>query len=185
MSNYSDDAVLIERAQKGDLGALDGLVRKYEKRAYQYAYRLTSNSEEAADVVADAFVRVYVAIGNFKGNAAFTTWLHRIAYTTMIDLARSDQRMSAVEPSEIVRLIDDHGSNESAETAITDAVSTRALGAAVRALPPQQRDAVLLIYGEDMSHAQAATIMLCSEKTVSWHVHDAKKKLKFSLMTAG
>ena len=56
---------------------------------------------------------------------------------------------------------------------------------AVRDLPPQQRDAVLLVYAEDMSHAEAAALMDCSEKTVSWHVHEAKKKLKILLKAVG
>jgi len=53
-----------------------------------------------------------------------------------------------------------------------------------RALPDQQRDAVLLVYGEDLSHAEAAGIMGCREKTVSWHLHEAKKRLKIQLQTA-
>ena len=52
---------------------------------------------------------------------------------------------------------------------------------AVRALPPQQRDAVLLVYAQDMSHAEAGDIMGCSEKTVSWHLHEAKKRLRTKL----
>ena len=55
---YPDDTVLISRSQRGDRQAFDDLIRKHEKRAYQYAFRLTSNPGEAGDVVADAFVRV-------------------------------------------------------------------------------------------------------------------------------
>jgi RNA polymerase sigma-70 factor, ECF subfamily len=54
----------------------------------------------------------------------------------------------------------------------------------VRALPDQQRGAVLLVYGEGLSHAQAASVMACSEKTVSWHLHEARKRLKTQLQTA-
>jgi RNA polymerase sigma factor (sigma-70 family) len=55
----------------------------------------------------------------------------------------------------------------------------------VRALPPQQRDAVLLVYGEDRSHAEAAEILGCSESTVSGHLHTARKRLKERLVAAG
>jgi len=55
----------------------------------------------------------------------------------------------------------------------------------VRALPPQQRDAVLLVYGEDLSHAEAAEIMGCAESTVSGHLHTARKRLKQRLVAAG
>ena len=53
------------------------------------------------------------------------------------------------------------------------------------ALPNQQRDAVLLVYGEDMTHAEAANVMGCSEKTVSWHIHEAKKRLRILLEAVG
>ena len=54
----------------------------------------------------------------------------------------------------------------------------------VRALPPQQRDSVLLVYAQDLSHGEAADILGCSEKTISWHLHEARKKLKATLEAA-
>jgi RNA polymerase sigma-70 factor (ECF subfamily) len=62
-----------------------------------------------------------------------------------------------------------------------DAVAGQDLWRAVRSLPPQQRDAVLLVYAEDLSHAEAALILGCTEKTVSWHLHEARKRLKIIL----
>jgi RNA polymerase sigma-70 factor, ECF subfamily len=55
----------------------------------------------------------------------------------------------------------------------------------VRRLPPQQRDAVLLVYAEDLSHAEAATVMGCAERTVSWHLHAARKRLRARLQAVG
>ena len=91
MTQFADDLVLIERAQKADRDALDHLIRKYEKRAYQYAYRLTSNAEEASDVVGDAFVRIHSAMKNFKGNSAFTTWMYRILTNCFLDLRKRER----------------------------------------------------------------------------------------------
>ena len=62
---------------------------------------------------------------------------------------------------------------------------TEALWAAVRQLPDKQRDAVLLVYGEGLSHAAAAEAMAISETTVSWHIHEAKKRLKVLMRSAG
>ena len=59
------------------------------------------------------------------------------------------------------------------------------LWAAVRKLPDKQRDAVLLVYGEGLSHAAAADAMACAEATVSWHIHEAKKRLKVLMRSAG
>ena len=61
---------------------------------------------------------------------------------------------------------------------------TEELWTAVRALPDKQRDAVLLVYGEGLSHAAAGDVMACAEATVSWHIHEAKKRLK-ALLSAG
>ena len=66
-----------------------------------------------------------------------------------------------------------------------DGDATEALWAAVRQLPGKQRDAVLLVYGEGLSHAAAADAMAISETTVSWHIHEAKKRLKVLMRPAG
>lgn len=87
----NEDEVLIERARLGDRTAFDSLVRKYESRAYQYAFRLTRDQEAAADVVSDAFVRVYTALKNFRGQSAFGTWLYRIVTNCYLDRRKRDR----------------------------------------------------------------------------------------------
>src|SRR5438309_11753782 len=82
---YQDDALLIQRFQSGEHSAFDALIQKHQARAYQYAYRLARDAEEASDVVAEAFVRVYKALCNFKGESAFTTWLYRILTNCYLD----------------------------------------------------------------------------------------------------
>lgn len=178
------DETLAVRAASGCRASFASLVERHYDRIYRMAWRWTGTRERAEDIAQDVCVKLAGAIRGYRGDAAFTTWLHRIAYTTMVDQLRTTQRMVALEPSEIVRLVDDGAQSDSAEDALIVTDGTRELWTAVRALPPQQRDAVLLIYGEDMSHADAAALMGCSEKTVSWHVHEAKKKLKRSLKAA-
>ena len=120
------------------------------------------------------------AIRSFRGEAEFGTWVYRIAYTMTIDHLRAGQRLEPLAPSNVVMLVEST-SFETPETALMD----QELWQAVRALPPQQRDAVLLVYGEDLSHGEAAAMMGCSEKTVSWHLHEAKKRLKVILEAVG
>ena len=71
-----------------------------------------------------------------------------------------------------------HVSPEDAPAEQEDAATASQLWAAVRRLPEKQRDAVLLVYAEEMSHAEAGEIMGCKEATVSWHIHEAKKTLR-------
>jgi RNA polymerase sigma-70 factor, ECF subfamily len=170
------DEALAAQAAGGCRASFAALIERHYDRIHRLAWRWCGSREAAEDIAQDVCVKLAHAIRGYRGDAAFTTWLHRIAYTTAIDHLRGRQRMVAVEPSEIIRLIDSE-----TEIAAPGDSSDQDIWVAVRGLPNQQRDAVLLIYGEDMSHAEAASVMGCSEKTVSWHVHEAKKKLKLLL----
>jgi RNA polymerase sigma-70 factor, ECF subfamily len=174
------DETLSRRAALGDREAFSVLLSRHHARIYRLAWRWCGKRDAAEDIAQDVCVKLASAIRNYRGDSSFATWLHRIAYTTTIDHMRSAQRIVAVEPSEIIRL---------ADSAIDQKPDGNIDGAelwdAVRTLPPQQRDAVLMVYGEDMSHAEAATIMECSEKTVSWHIHAAKKQLRILLEAVG
>lgn len=174
------DDTLAAKAAGGCRTSFAALVEKHYDRIHRLAWRWSGSREAAEDIAQNVCVKLGRAIRSYRGDAAFTTWLHRIAYTTTLDHLRGTQRMIAWEPSEIVRLIDDrHG------TTAEDAVAGVEIWDAVRELPPQQRDAVLLVYAEDLSHADAAALMDCSEKTVSWHIHEAKKKLRILLKAVG
>lgn len=139
------------------------------------AWRWCGSRAAAEDIAQDVCVKLASALAGYRADAAFRTWMHRIVYTTTLDYLRRDQRMVAVEPSQLMLLID------GSETREDTCFDGREIWNGVRSLPPQQRDAVLLVYGEEMSHAAAAAIMGCAEKTVSWHIHEAKKKLKILL----
>src|SRR4030081_3715044 len=86
-----DDAILIQRSQAGDRVAFNALIAKHDTRAYHYAFRLTRNPEEASDVVAEAFVRIFNALKNFKGNSSFPTWMYRILTNCFLDARKKDK----------------------------------------------------------------------------------------------
>ncbi len=166
------DETLALRAARGCRTSFARLIDRHYDRVYRLAWRWCGSRAAAEDIAQDVTLKLASAIRSYRAEAAFTTWLHRIAYTTSVDYLRRDQRIVATEPSEMTRLIDTTSETEQTEFSGYD------LWKAVRSLPDQQRDAVLLVYGEDMSHGEAAHVMGCSEKTVSWHVHEAKKRLK-------
>ncbi len=174
------DETLSKRAALGDRDAFSTLISRHHGRIYRLAWRWSGKRDAAEDIAQDVCVKLSGAIRNYRGDASFATWLHRIAYTTTIDHMRVSQRMVAVEPSEIIRLADG-----ATEPSPEENIEGAELWAAVRALPPQQRDAVLMVYGEDKSHAETAVILGCSEKTVSWHIHEAKKRLRIHLEAVG
>jgi RNA polymerase sigma-70 factor (ECF subfamily) len=175
------DETLAIRAGEGCRASFSALLERHYDRVYRLAWRWTGKPERAEDIAQDVCVKLASAVRSYRGDAKFSTWLHRIAYTTAMDHMRAGQRMVSVEPSEIMRLSDELGEVQATD----EEADHEELWRAVRTLPPQQRDAILLVYGEELSHAQAGDIMGCAEKTVSWHIHAAKKRLKILLEAVG
>lgn len=176
------DQALAAKAAAGSREAFALLLERHYDHIYRLAWRMCGSRAAAEDVAQDVCVKLATAIRSFRGDSAFSTWVWRITYTTATDRLRATQRTTMLEPSQIMALVD---STESGGASQEDAVAGAELWAAVRELPGQQRDAVLLVYGEDMSHAEAAEVMGCSEKTVSWHLHEARKRLRSKLEAAG
>jgi RNA polymerase sigma-70 factor, ECF subfamily len=166
------DSELAQRAAAGDRVAFATLATRHYDRVHALAWRWCGARAEAEDVAQETMVKLAQAIRGFRGESAFSTWLYRIAYTTAVDHLRARAR---VEPQEeaVVDGVDDDTPEQ--------ATMRAQLWRAVRTLPDQQRDAVLLVYGEDMAHGEAAQVLGCSEKTVSWRLHEARKRLKTML----
>lgn len=170
------DRELAVRAAAGDAAAFGTLLERHYDRIYRLAWRLVGSRDDAEDVAQDVCVKLATAIRGWRGEAELSSWIWRIAWNAATDMLRARQRTRATDPSEMASLAE-------APIPVTpeDRVEGQELWQAVRALPPQQRDAVLLVYGEDMSHGEAAAVLGCSEKTVSWHLHAARKRLKTML----
>lgn len=177
-----DDECLARRAAGGDGVAFETLIARHYDRIHHMAWRWLGRRDGAEDVAQTVCIKLGEAIRGFRGEAAFATWLYRVTYNATIDHIRQSQRLEATAPSILMALAD---RNLPPAPAADDGLEGEALWTAVRALPDQQRDAVLLVYAEDMSHAEAAQIMGCAEKTVSWHLHAARKRLKAHLETQG
>ncbi len=184
MSTYPEDLILIERCQKGDREALDSLIRKHERRAYQYAYRLTNNPEEAADVVADAFVRVYGALANFKGNSAFTTWLYRILTNCFLDARKKERNRPAVsleaalvtEDGDLERQIEDP---HAAPDDIAERNQREArVEAAVEHLPEYQKAMIVMYHAEMLSYEEIAESLDLPIGTVKSRLNRARLSLR-------
>jgi RNA polymerase sigma-70 factor (ECF subfamily) len=173
---------LVEMAAGGCRESFSALVESYYTRIYRLAWRFCGSQTLAEDIAQDVCVKLATGIRGYRGEAAFSTWVWRITYTAAIDRIRDCQYTQSVDPSAMVVLAD--AIKDCYAPSPEDNTMSADLWLAVRRLPPQQRDAVLLVYGEDMSHAEAASVMGCQEKTVSWHLHEAKKRLKTALQVA-
>jgi RNA polymerase sigma-70 factor (ECF subfamily) len=175
----ASDGELIGLAKDGDRGAFGRLVERHYDFVHRVAWRWCGRKADAEDIAQDVCVRLGRAIRDYRGGGAFTTWLYAMTLNAARDHARRSARESArTEAYGVHALISGEAPEEPDDQA-------EALWAAVGKLPDKQRDAVLLVYGEGLSHAAAAEAMAISETTVSWHIHEAKKRLKVLMRSAG
>jgi RNA polymerase sigma-70 factor, ECF subfamily len=177
----ASDLALIGKARDGDRDAFGRLVERYYDFIHRVAWRWAGNRSDAEDIAQDVCVRLGKAIRSYRGGSAFTTWLYALTLNAARDLKRKAVRDSAKTEAFGVHALVSGG--EVVEPADEDPAER--MWAAVRTLPDKQREAVLLVYGEGLSHADAADVMGSAEATVSWHVHEAKKRLKQMLRSAG
>ena len=166
------DATLVARAVSGDRMAFSELVERHYDFIYRTACKWLGRRQDAEDIAQDVCIKLATAIRSFDGRSAFTSWLYRVTLNSVRDSQRAGARRSRHHDA-LAGL-----SPEDAPPEQEEAATARELWAAVRALPGQQRDAVLLVYAEELSHAEAGAIMGCKEATVSWHIHEAKKTLR-------
>ena len=98
-SDREDDREAILACQRGDRAAFDRLVERHQREIYRLCFRYVNNHEDASDLAQDAFVKAYKAIGRFRGDSAFSTWLYRIAVNTCLNF-RAARRIAQEELSE-------------------------------------------------------------------------------------
>lgn len=166
------DEALIAKAVGGDRRAFGQLVERHYDFIFCTACKWCGKVSDAEDVAQDVCVKLASILKSFDGRSAFTSWLYRVTLNAVRDMQRARSRRgrnvdryAEVAPDEFLPEQE-------------DSAAAKELWTAVRRLPDQQRDAVLLVYAEGMSHAEAGVIMGCKEATVSWHVHEAKKTLR-------
>jgi len=175
----ASDQELVGRAADGDRDAFGELVERHYGFVYRVAYRLCGSRADAEDVAQDVCVRIGKAIRGYRGQGAFTTWLYTLTLNGVRDMVRKTGRESAKANAWAVEAA---GCGAVAQEVEDPA---EALWEAVRLLPAKQRDAVMLVYGEGLGHEAAADVMGCSHNTVSWHIHEAKKRLRVLMTGAG
>ena len=174
------DAADARAAATGDRAAFARLATRHYDRVHALAWRWTGSRTSAEDVAQETMIKVARAIRGFRGQARVATWICAVAYRCALDHLAARRKVIAFPGERLDALREAQAQPDEGP----DAAEAAELWRAVRALPDQQRDAVLLIYGEGLSHAEAAQELGCSEATASWHVHEARKRLK-SLLTTG
>lgn len=182
-SRREDDA-LVARAQAGDSAAFDALVVKHSPRLYGQMYHMTSNHDDANDMIQDVWMKVYRNLKGFRGNSAFSTWLHSVAANTAINFTQKRGRRYTMSLDDV-----DNGicnDKEFAElttqnTPLRDAdlgeMQTK-INEAMMKLTPDHRAVVTMFDIQGMAHAEIAEILKLSEGTVRSRLFYAHKQLQ-------
>jgi RNA polymerase sigma-70 factor (ECF subfamily) len=181
------DEALCARVAGGDEQAFDALVSRYEGRAYRLAWSILRDAEDARDVSQEAFVTLYRSASTFRGGSRFSTWFYRILVNQCLDHRRRGGWW---------RRLVDHDAADTDEPSLTERQAAPAsdpigdidkerimtrLWNAVEKLAPRQRAALLLHVQEELSVAEVAAVLECSEPTVRVHLHRAVQALKKTL----
>jgi RNA polymerase sigma-70 factor (ECF subfamily) len=180
----ADDLTLVNRAQSEDLGAYDTLVRRYQERIYATVYHMTSNHDDANDLVQETFIKAYRALKSFKGHSSFYTWVYRIAVNKTINFLKqrkyrvqmslNDMDFNPEHDPDLVALI----SNNTPRRDLNLAELQEKLNVAMQKLSEHHRMVVTLHDVQGLSHEEIGKIMDCNVGTVRSRLFYARQQLQ-------
>jgi RNA polymerase sigma-70 factor, ECF subfamily len=169
-----DDRALVAAATAGDRAAFDVLVRRHQRTVYAVCYRFCGDHADASDLAQDALVRAYRGLGRFKGDAAFGTWLYRIAVN--VCLTRAAVKTPAIDPIEPLELADLSGDRP--DDPLRRAEDAARVKAAIARLPEKQRLTVILRVYHELPHDTIARTLGSTVGTVKANFFHALQNLR-------
>lgn len=169
----ADDAALVAAARAGAREAFDLLVERHRRVVYRVCYRFVNNHEDAADLAQDVFVRAYRGLAAYKGDAAFSTWIYRIAVNTSLNkVSLKAPSLEELSPERHV------SADEGPDRAVDRAEQARHVRRAIAQLPRKQRATVILRMYHELPHEQIAKILGSSVGAVKANFFHALRNLK-------
>jgi len=183
MEDMPNDS-LVQEAKKGDPEAFTELVRRYQRKIYSIIFQFTRNHHDTNDLAQETFMNAFKSLKKFRQQANFYTWLYRIAVNITMNFLRIKHREKGREEfvEDQLPLGEIKFSTSSPENHSLKKEFQEKLKEAVESMPLAYKATFVLIAFQEMTHAQAAQILRCSEKTVSWRMHKARKLLRNKLM---
>jgi len=181
-SNTELDKDLVRRVQQGDKSAFDLLVIKYQHRIIQLVNRYVKDPSEAQDVAQEAFIKAYRALGNFRGDSAFYTWLYRIAINTaknyLVSRNRrySDYQVDIQDAEQVENAPQLKGIDTPEYMLINDEI-VAVIKLAIEKLPEEMKIAIMLREFEGMSYEEIAQAMECPVGTVRSRIFRAREAI--------
>lgn len=186
-SYQESDDELVGRVRAGDRGAFSQLVERYQRRVQQLALSFVRNEHDAQEVVQDAFLRVHLGLGGFRGTSSFYTWLYRIVVNLAIDAKRRPYRQRVGWES-IAECVNDSRSfelprisNSDPQEAMSRLELDQRLTAALTQLAPYHRAVIVMREVDGMSYQEMAENLRISKGTVMSRLFHARRRLQHTL----
>ena len=172
----SNDFKLAQKAAAGEVDAFEELYRRHFRRVYSLALRMTGSPEEAEDLTQETFTHLYKKIGSFRGESAFTTWLHRMTVNQVLMHFRrrkSRPEFTTTEGETPVQIV--QGTENQNKMPVVDRMI---LENAIAKLPPGYRSVFVLHDVEGYEHGEIGKMLGISEGTLKSQLHKARLKLR-------
>ncbi len=174
MDGESDEALML-RIARGDERAFRALAPRYALRAAGLARRICGNAADAEDIVQEAFLRVWINAPRWRPEAAFRTWFYRIVF----NLALNKKRRAPFAPLEAAG--DPADPALAADVAMERAEDNRRIAEAIASLPARQQSAIALTYNDELSNAEAASVLGTSVSAFETLLVRARRTLRVKL----
>lgn len=174
--------LIVQRVLEGDTNAFEELVLEYEKKVYNVALRMLNNSEDAADMTQEAFIKAYNSLSGFRGDSKFSVWLTRIVSNLCLDFLRSRNRRPTVslsmedEDGEDVQL-DIADTSQSPEQLLERSLTRESVRRGLQSLPEDYREILLLREIQGLSYDEIAAALDIEVGTVKSRIFRGRKKL--------
>ena len=174
--NYKGDIAYIEQVLAGNANAFSYIVDRHKDKAYNLAFRICGNKEEAEEIAQDSFLKAYRSLGGFKMKSSFATWLYRIVYNTAISNVRIKKKGILSLEDFPVDATDFIGSNTSEEEAEKEYIGSL-INFALQKITEEERGLITLFYFEEMSSEEITEVTGISKSNIKVKLFRARRKM--------
>lgn len=175
---------LIEKVKGGDITSFEKLIEPYQKKAFNIAYRMLGNLEDANDVTQEALIKIYRSINNFQGKSSFSTWVYSVVSNACIDHIRKNRKAVVVsldkefDTGESMYKVEVADEANTPEVLLERKETRQLIHDAINQLNVDQREIIILRDINGFSYHEIAEILKCSEGTVKSRISRARGSLR-------